>query len=562
MVFHYAILGHDLLCVGDPTCPNISGIGDLPGEDFMVTFGGWNPTSVNRTSEGGTFMHELGHTLDLTHGGSDHIHNKPNYLSIMNYSFQLGNIIPRPLDYSRWALAPLNEAALLENKGSDNDSPPPDLVAHWPNTVFSYYHAGSDQCRWAQLPTVGDINWNWANGIEGGVLNPAVGINNPQNGVVSTAGLEPCEISNGEVLTSVSDWPKILYVFRRSANFSAPGAGAGGGTGPAVDELTQQRAEDLAGLIDADEDGLSNAQDNCLFVPNLDQADGDGDGDQIGDACSLASLSFAEPTIESAAMGDLAVSLVVPATGTGATVLIYSQDPSVLDVPDELTIDPGLSAATVPVIASAAISVSTQVTVSAYFDQSPHFLTTTITVIPSAASFCAHVSEIPPAECEKIYPLYSATDGDNWNNNTGWQQTFTPCSWYNVFCVGGHVYRINMRNNGLNGNIPDFSNLPGLRYLDLSGNQLTGSIPDSFNLPDLISLNLSYNQLTGSIPDFSNLPNLTTLYLFDNQLNGSIPNFSNLPELLDLWLANNPLSGTIPDFTSLPNLEELGLSNN
>jgi hypothetical protein len=34
-------------------------------------------------------MHELGHNLGLLHGGDDDINNKPNYLSIMNYMYQL-----------------------------------------------------------------------------------------------------------------------------------------------------------------------------------------------------------------------------------------------------------------------------------------------------------------------------------------------------------------------------------------------------------------------------------------------------------------------------------------
>ncbi|MBK7585771.1 MAG: hypothetical protein IPI67_36990 [Myxococcales bacterium] len=34
----------------------------------------------------GSFMHELGHTLHLEHGGADSLNYKPNYPSVMNYS--------------------------------------------------------------------------------------------------------------------------------------------------------------------------------------------------------------------------------------------------------------------------------------------------------------------------------------------------------------------------------------------------------------------------------------------------------------------------------------------
>ena len=72
------------------------------------------------------FMHELGHTLGLKHGGCDDINNKPNYISIMNYTFTMVGLpcanINYPyaeLDYSRWELPSLNENRLDETKGID-----------------------------------------------------------------------------------------------------------------------------------------------------------------------------------------------------------------------------------------------------------------------------------------------------------------------------------------------------------------------------------------------------------------------------------------------------------
>jgi hypothetical protein len=67
-----------------------------------------------------TFMHEFGHTLGLRHGGTDNIHGKPNYPSIMNYT--LAHTYPwnrsfRQLDFSREELLPLNESALDESRG-------------------------------------------------------------------------------------------------------------------------------------------------------------------------------------------------------------------------------------------------------------------------------------------------------------------------------------------------------------------------------------------------------------------------------------------------------------
>lgn len=44
-----------------------------------------NPGEVTIASEASTFMHELGHTLGLGHGGFENHNCKPNYVSIMNY---------------------------------------------------------------------------------------------------------------------------------------------------------------------------------------------------------------------------------------------------------------------------------------------------------------------------------------------------------------------------------------------------------------------------------------------------------------------------------------------
>ncbi|MEY3220823.1 MAG: hypothetical protein RIT27_2180 [Pseudomonadota bacterium] len=180
-----------------------------------------------------------------------------------------------------------------------------------------------------------------------------------------------------------------------------------------------------------------------------------------------------------------------------------------------------------------------------------------------AATDCNQVTQIPISECQSLLELYNNTNGANWKNNTGWNQTNTPCSWFGVTCNEGYVESIFFNDNNLVGVIPNL-NLPNLGSLFLGSNQLSGSIPNFNNSPKLILLYLSSNQLSGSIPNFTNLPNLLSLSLDSNQLSGSIPNFTNLPKLQSLFLDSNQLSGSIPNFTSfkLANLVSVSFGAN
>ncbi len=100
----------------------------IPSNDFIVAD---RPIvedfpDILRENRASTFMHELGHTLGLGHGGQDHENNKPNYLSIMNYAYvSPWNIITAQgtnvadywrLDFSRKAMIDLDETNLDEAK--------------------------------------------------------------------------------------------------------------------------------------------------------------------------------------------------------------------------------------------------------------------------------------------------------------------------------------------------------------------------------------------------------------------------------------------------------------
>jgi hypothetical protein len=120
--FHYALFIHTQ-CANPPA----SGTSEILGNDLMISLGypGWGTDPATGKTVGsvaqqeGTFMHELGHNLNLRHGGSSDINCKPNYLSVMNWAFQFPVYTTNPNfpDYSRWLWSSLNESNLTEPTG-------------------------------------------------------------------------------------------------------------------------------------------------------------------------------------------------------------------------------------------------------------------------------------------------------------------------------------------------------------------------------------------------------------------------------------------------------------
>lgn len=73
-----------------------SGRAYIKGSTSLITLGKWwlNRNSSFATNrfinyQAGTVMHEFGHNLGLRHGGYEDKNRKPNYLSVMNYDYQL-----------------------------------------------------------------------------------------------------------------------------------------------------------------------------------------------------------------------------------------------------------------------------------------------------------------------------------------------------------------------------------------------------------------------------------------------------------------------------------------
>jgi hypothetical protein len=138
--FTYTAQNEPYLAVADGQVTSTSGIADVAGQNLVVAlgYGGWGPANVP-TSDGnkwqtkaGTLMHELGHNMGNTHGGTFYnklsntpidytptyeVNCKANVQTSMNYLFQFDlmqvpkafNAAGKPLmvvDYSEDSFAP------------------------------------------------------------------------------------------------------------------------------------------------------------------------------------------------------------------------------------------------------------------------------------------------------------------------------------------------------------------------------------------------------------------------------------------------------------------------
>src|SRR5262249_39421051 len=131
-----------------------SGVSDIGGADSLISLGLWGADGQTVPVESGTFMHELGHSLGLTHGGlfrtlvgpgpQDYSFSfdpncKPNHQSVMNYLFQVDLLNgDDPLDYSDEILPTLNESAPSPPTPPNVLGPPMHPTTKWyaPNQTF------------------------------------------------------------------------------------------------------------------------------------------------------------------------------------------------------------------------------------------------------------------------------------------------------------------------------------------------------------------------------------------------------------------------------------------
>lgn len=176
--------------------------------DFFVSLGG--VAQGSDTVKAAVFMHELGHTLGLTHGGSYEERNdsfKPNYFSIMNYSWLFPARHPDiaqwwRLDYSRSEWALLNEFALLEANGV---AAPVGVAV--PAGLRVPFTDGAGRRRLARIEPHAYADWSGDRALTPGEV--AVDVNHDPRTLAPSLG----------VIRGHDDWSNLRFNFRRSIRY-------------------------------------------------------------------------------------------------------------------------------------------------------------------------------------------------------------------------------------------------------------------------------------------------------------------------------------------------------
>ena len=248
---HYGVFGHFNTCDSPETCAvcpvdnsnspqafATSGLAEVPGNDFVVTLGGFPPPGTPDAlvlRQAATLMHELGHNLGLNHSGQGATNDlpEPNHVSVMNYLYNFG--IPTTdtpgsvlrsgrtaIDFSHAELSNLDEMSLDESKGAAPGFQPP-----WDKYLVRYFSpAVGGTPRFGSTYPGTPIDWNGNGSIE---THATVDLNN--NGAAT------------DFFAGTEEWSRLAYAFQCSWSF-ADGAPAPAAY-PATPELNPQMLQQM-----------------------------------------------------------------------------------------------------------------------------------------------------------------------------------------------------------------------------------------------------------------------------------------------------------------------------
>jgi hypothetical protein len=171
---------------------------NIPGQLMVL-----NNYGANDTDQAANLMHELGHNLNLHHGGNDEDPFKPNYLSVMSYNFNHTGIPNIGVTYSRWgpeSLNVLDENSLSEPAGiTSPDNSVPAKTRTW------YYCPNNGKKRWADIGKATD--WDCRGGARSNYVSGNIDF--PNRYRTDPFFIKFCGPKNE--LKSHDDWRALIY---------------------------------------------------------------------------------------------------------------------------------------------------------------------------------------------------------------------------------------------------------------------------------------------------------------------------------------------------------------
>ena len=312
LVYRYCVAIHDL---ADDANPNefALGAGELKGNDFVIAMGRvFNEGTPDPRTEAGVFLHELGHTLGLGHGGGfEHLDRKPNYVSVMNYAYVAPRVLNglgspnNPIRLSGYPPleAPgggdrLDENALVETAGIGGAglSLPPKFRIYFgpPDSLPPDY-----QKTWHHRPvSPRGIDWNRDGGFSSSPL-PPIDLN--ARFAQAPAQYEVLESYNDSLNFVVGIVPWLGW---RGPESAAVEAWQQDGllTHGTTDDLDLPASQILQIMFGA-RDCNSNSIDDELEVGGGEVLDADGNGEP--DVCEPSRILLFDPVVTVCPAGDL-----------------------------------------------------------------------------------------------------------------------------------------------------------------------------------------------------------------------------------------------------------------